>query len=472
MAALEIDGGAWTGEAQHRLAFDEEASGPTLRAGWTRVGAALEVSADRLGMVPVFYAQAGKRFLVSDSLAELAKRLPNPRFDPRAVAAYLQLGYYLGEETPLLGVKALLPGGRLRWDGSLSVSPPSYVVPPPFTGSRDEAAREFQRLFADAVQRRAERGVGRLTLSGGRDSRHILLELIRLGFPPPAVAVLDRGNSNDHEVALDLAGRLGVRSILARQDSYSILLDYEKNRRNHYLSDENTWYLDLLPLLEGPVFDGLAGDVLANGLYFREPVAAHVRQGKTEAGARLFLSDFGAHLSYLAPRFRKLWNRDLALESVTAEFARFASAANPVQSFVFWNRTRREIALLPLCLAASRVQVRLPYLDPPLVEFLLSLPFERFGSPGFHDLVIRESYPNLAMLSYAEKKRTPARLSTLLRYIPAAVRSLHSPLVVSWRAAAYAIEAAATRSAKPLDTPLSRLLPLMQLHDELNVPFD
>ena len=49
----------------------------------------------------------------------------------------------------------------------------------------------------------------------------------------------------------------------------------------------------------------------------------------------------------LTPAGYQRFGFDLAVASVASELAQHAAAPNPVGSFFFWNRTRREIALSP-----------------------------------------------------------------------------------------------------------------------------
>jgi hypothetical protein len=53
----------------------------------------------------------------------------------------------------------------------------------------------------------------------------------------------------------------------------------------------------------------------------------------------------------------------------------------------------------------------MPYLDPTLLEFLIALPARKFGTPGFHDDVIRSSFPEHAAIPYASGSKATARLS-------------------------------------------------------------
>ena len=81
--------------------------------------------------------------------------------------------------------------------------------------SRDEAIDEYISLFRRGVERRRPEGDYIMPLSGGRDSRHILLELCRMGCPPrQCITSLKDPNlssrNKDTRLAPEVAARLGI----------------------------------------------------------------------------------------------------------------------------------------------------------------------------------------------------------------------------------------------------------------------
>ena len=59
-----------------------------------------------------------------------------------------------------------------------------------------------------------------------------------------------------------------------------------------------------------------------------------------------------------------------------AELAKHADAPNPVASFFFWNRTRREVSLIPYGLLRTIPTVHSPFLDHDLYDLMTSLPLD------------------------------------------------------------------------------------------------
>ncbi len=449
---------------------DITSSGPSLVATIHSSPGEVQLTADRLGMLPVFYAESGGRLLAGGSLSEVVRRLEAPRFDDEAVSAYFTLGYYVGDRTPVEGVRVLRPGETVRMrDGVLQRTTGGGEPPAPFRGGYGEAVEEYRARFAASMRQRLVRDAV-LPISGGRDSRHILGELLRQGERPARLITLATGGSTDPAVAARIAERLGVPLSEIPEGPSAVDRERCKVRSNHYLTDENAWFVDLLPHLAGPLLDGIGGDVLSNGLYFDAETAELLRRGDVETAAGHYCDRFGTgYRGFLSRPYRRRWARPVGMPLISEELGRHQRAPDPVKSFLFWNRTRREIALLPLGMAAARVPVLLPYLDEGLLPFLLSLPAEVFGRPGFHDATLARAYPELADIPYAEKIKGKGAARRERRESLSLLGLSRSPLLHYGRIAAQGGEAFARGNTAGMLANFRRYYPLIALRKELGV---
>ncbi len=475
MAFFDICLSQLAGQSEHHLEFDFSSGHPTLTAEWVYDGECLKVKADRLGMIPIFFWHTSDRLVVADSLAEIVERLNDLQFDDEAVATFLALGYLLGGQTLIAGVKVLLPGETLCWrSGEITRHWEGYPIQKPFAGSRKEAKEEFTRLFNRAIAYRLAGGVGRLPLSGGRDSRHIALELVKQGHPPPATVVCQSAKGAESPIAAQVSKHIGVECLAVPTKLDRLEAEQVKNRLNHYSTDENDWYLDLLPELKGPVFDGLAGDILCNGSYFNSTVAKQLNDSRIADAAYRWLSS-PTYMPYLRRKYQKRWHSDLARQALEQAFAPHINAPDPVKSFLFWNRIRREIALLPIAMAGSVAPIYLPYEDPDLLAFCLSLPWPEYGEPGFHDEVIMECYPDAMGIPYSNDHNKPKLPSPawqpLLRDCVQMTWPLISPMTRPERIFSYLVLAVLTRSTKQISPAFSKMMPVLQAARELKIKF-
>jgi asparagine synthetase B (glutamine-hydrolysing) len=388
-------------------------------AEWRWDGEQLAVANDRYGFQPLFYFTRPGEIGLAPAVQTLLDRGAPRDLDWDALAVFLRLGFFLGEDTPFRAIRAVPPGAVCRWSRTGLVAqgrPPSW----PETRHLDRAAAlsTFQELFAEAVRRRRPEGPFALLLSGGRDSRHILFELCRQGFKPDLAATVDLPQSTDGRVAAAVAAELGLRHLRVPAPQRSLTLEQHKNRETHFCADEHAWILPLRDSLQGHfdiLYDGIGGDVLSAGLFLDPEALSLFRVGRLADLARaLFARE---HPVPVVPRLlnaetaRKL-GEERAVERLTAELRRHAGAPNPCGSFFFWNRTRREIALSPFSIFGA-FRVFAPFLDHDVVDFLGALPADLFLDHTFHDQVIAQAYPRWAHLPYAVKKEPRFRFADL-----------------------------------------------------------
>jgi asparagine synthase (glutamine-hydrolysing) len=162
---------------------------------------------DRLGVKPLYYAQAGGALVFGSELkAVLASGLVSMELDLEAVDLYLSLGFVPGPRTLLREVKKLSPGHRLV------VEPPDvrveqywrYPDPTPLPGrSNEEWREELLALLDDAVagQLMSDVPLGAM-LSGGIDSSLIVALMARRMDRPVQTFSVGFAGTVDNELAL------------------------------------------------------------------------------------------------------------------------------------------------------------------------------------------------------------------------------------------------------------------------------
>lgn len=347
-----------------------------------------ERKTDRYGLRPEYRIdnQIRPRFDISSRVS----------LDLDAVSVFVRLGYYIGNSTPLTDV---------RYAG------PEPWITPPQSISRDAAIDRYGELMAAAVRSRAIGGPIMLPLSGGQDSRHILFELLEAGKRPVTITMpqwVPRSNE-DMPIARRLAKEFGLRHVRLRGDLCRVVAEQRKNRLTDFLTDEHAWMLPMRRYVrgrQGVIFDGLAGDILSAGLLLREPLLRAFEIGNLDVIADMLLGPEEPWRRILSTSFYRNVVRDRAVAFLKPEIARHLDAPNPVSSFFFWNRTRREVALFGYRLLGN---VQTPYLDAAVYDHLTSLPASMFLDRQFHRETINRRFPEHAHIPFDTKRGSRLR---------------------------------------------------------------
>lgn len=376
-------------------------------AEWAWDGARLLARTDRYGFQPLFYYVREGEVGLSPSVPKLLLEGAPTELDDDAFAVFLRLGFFLGEDTPFRAVRALPPGATLEWrHGALRVAGELFLSRPAEIG-RTAAIEGYVELFRRAVHRRLPPdNEFAVPLSGGRDSRHILLELCAAGRPPKLCATVRHHPpriDQDAEVAAQVAAAVGVPHVILEQRASRFEAELRKNLRTGFGSDEGTHFLPLRDDLAGRVtaiWDGMGSDVLSAGLFLDAERLALFRSGRLAALADRLLNTEARVEGLLVFEPARRFSRERALARLEQELRRHVEAPNPVGSFFFWNRTRREIALMPAFMFAPEIVKLCPYLDHDLYDFLAALPAELLLDHSLHTEAIRAAYPAYADLPY------------------------------------------------------------------------
>lgn len=158
--------------------FPEQLRGMFGLALWDGRKRRAVLARDRLGIKPLYYAEAGDVLVFASELKSLlASGLVEADLDYEAIDAFLTLGFVPGPMTPLAAVRKLMPGHVLVVDGDGVREEAfwSYPEPAPRRMSLDEAAEGLLAGLEESVRLRLMSDVplGAM-LSGGIDSSVIV----------------------------------------------------------------------------------------------------------------------------------------------------------------------------------------------------------------------------------------------------------------------------------------------------------
>ena len=364
-------------------------------AEWRWDGESLTIRTDRYGFMPLFYWHGEDAFALSTSMIELLNRGAPADIDPVAIAIFLHLGYYLDDTTAFRRIRTPPPNGLIRWNGELEIQDrrPAWREEP---RTFPQLVEGFIDLFRASIDRRKPNDDRfAVPLSGGLDSRHILLELLAQGHRP-AFAITSRfpppRPSPDVEPATRLAQAVGVRHVVVDPPPL-----FESERRQnllqHLCTDENGWILALADHLRRKSihtsYDGIGGDLWGPRLFNAERMALYRAERFDELAEILLGRDASPLAAMLGREYAGVDDRDAAVHAIARELARYRDLPDPSIGFLMFNRKRREISHSASCILATLGVVHNPFVDHELFDFLASAPQATVWSGPLHEEVMR-----------------------------------------------------------------------------------
>lgn len=373
---------------------------------WNWNGEMLQAEVDPYGMFSLFYTQTSNGIMLSTSPIQLLSLGAPSEIDETALTVFHLLGWYINEDTPFKHIKVLPPAARLTWcNGKLSILG-RKLVKSKINIDRTAAILEYERLFSAAIRSCWQTITDPviIPLSGGRDSRHILLESTRQGYVPDHCVTYDPtfGHPSAYDPEWACAKQITELVNIKHEKIKTLQSRHADQLRTIYLShlgtDEHVQFLALSRHLAGKTFlDGIGGDTLSRN----KNISTDITRAKTSSERVTDILSYFDKVSGNSIRDRILGLQvgDDAIEharlQIVACYDKYSEQPDPYSHFFFWQRTRREIGLAPGAMLSSAKHVLCPYLDPALVEFCLALPDEITADGKFHDHVIRHSFPEV-----------------------------------------------------------------------------
>jgi len=405
------------------LDFLPRLEGPFVACIWDAASRRLLIFNDRFARYPLFYAHSRGQFRFAPELKAICGDGEfEPQLNMTAVAEFVRFQRFLGDKTLLDGIRLLKPATVLRYEVATDA-----LRCEPYWEPLGQAARAANLSFDDAVAetgRLLRRSIERLTsdglrpglyLSGGLDSRTILgmasaqhpsLPTVTYGMRGSADVVYARslskrtgslhrwfefvdGNWVAHHAAQHLVLTEGLQSWVHMHGINTVTSAREMMDCNlsgiggdHFLGGRA---YDLLPEAAGAADDSIFEARLFHGWsrIFSWP-------GFDEGEARLLFTSGHSDLNHLA------------FESLRSEAAAYRKypAERRLDHWAWWNHCLR-LTHVGAAFLRSHIEMRYPYCDYALVDFVGGLPLHMRREARLHRAVIRRELPALARVPTA-----------------------------------------------------------------------
>jgi asparagine synthase (glutamine-hydrolysing) len=376
----------------------------------------LIAATDLAGNHPIYWHASAEGVVVATDLGAVVQgRADETALDLRAVADYFTCGMVLGRKTLAMGVHALDGGAVLTHDiRQARTTTTTYCdavsLFMPKAGGKTEYLESVADAFGTAVHRALETdGTPGLSLSGGLDSRAILsaangtaatLTTYTLGVPGCADQVIGRR----------LAKLAGTRHRFFPLDA-SYLHDFLPNMAE-LVSLTGGMYLShgLTEMLAVRVLDDAGLTVLLRG-HGGELAKAHLAW-PLHTDRRVYdLTSSESVADYLAERANfitpglpldRIFSRDAAAAAGEGARQSFRDrlrgttlCAADCCSYLYLREQHRRFTAPSLSLFRTRVDVRLPFVDPVFLRVLLAAPPQWRDTTEIHRRITAAGIPAL-----------------------------------------------------------------------------
>ena len=412
--------------------FVSRLNGAFIVAIWDKLRRQLLIANDRFGLYPLYYAHFNGKFIFAPEIKGiLCDNVFPRRLDWTALAQYMRFQHLLGERTFFEDIQVLPNASLLIYDwssASLQIKPYWTFSDIPYQPevSFDEAVEETGRLFRKAVQRLSgdvyQPG---LYLSGGLDSRAILGMVERR-----PVFSLSYGMRNCRDVyyAQRVAQTVGSDHHwfdLPNGDWVKEYVDFHLDLTEGFHSWIHAHGISTLAqarkLIDVNLTGWDGGTVMGHDDSI-EPLQLSAVDN-TALMTRLFylfnqkytwpsITETEESLLYKEPIGRQILG--LAFDSFRIELSSYLHYRPDVRAEYFYLRNHcGRLTQNLVTFTRSHIEVRFPFFDYDLFDFLYSLPATLRGHRALYRAVIQREYPRLAYIPYDHDEFLPTTHSVV-----------------------------------------------------------
>jgi asparagine synthase (glutamine-hydrolysing) len=403
---------------RHESQFPRQLEGAFVAAVLDEDRRRLVLVNDFIGSYPLYWQSSGDEIVFSSSLAALlAVSGAQHSLNLRAVADYLTIGFVVGDKTLASGVKLLGPACTLecKWEtGETAVT--SYRHPAELFEKREQTRNSYegalQEAFVESIATclSGDNGFG-MSLSGGLDSRAILAAVHAAGRARDMASyTLGVRGCADEVIAERLARLSGTRHQFFELDE-GYLKDFLPNLDSmvaltdgHYLSHGLTEMLAVTFVGEtgsSVLLRGHGGELAKMTLAWPLHTDAHIRGLNDHRDAAGYLARRANYLSPDVP-LEELFTQSAFSQAGRGSADSFAESLADVNldpadacAYIYLVEHHRRFTVPSLELFRSKIDVRLPFVDPRFLRALFSAPAAWHDGTEIHQALIRHGYPAL-----------------------------------------------------------------------------
>ncbi len=374
-------------------------------AEWQCTNNQVIVRNDYSGYYPLFYYADKNNFIISNSIFRLLENGVDNTIDELSLSVFIRCGFFLNNNTALKHIKRIPPNCTLVWNKEGLSIKYSRQITKAKDYTIDEATNEYISLFRKAIDRFLpynKRFV--LPLSGGRDSRQILFELLRNNCKP--TECITCGELRDIKVAKILTSKFNLQHKVLLKSPVSLHDIEAKNILTNLSALEHSWLMPLGRQLNDYdiSFDGLGVGVYSRSELLDDFLYQYYINGEYDKIAKWLFNHVGPGeelLSLIKGKYGFISrNYKSAVELVIQELKEHSDSGNPLASFNFWNWNRNAIATNPFGIQGCVKMNYTPLMDKDLFDLVSSFTFSFVKKNEPQTIAINRAFPEYSGIPF------------------------------------------------------------------------
>lgn len=378
----------------------EHLDGMFAFAIWDNQQNELFVARDRLGKKPLYYFFDGKTILLASEIKSLiASGALVPNIDYKSIDNYLRIMYIPPWKSVYKNVHQIPPAhcGTFK-DGKISFNRYWSLIHKPINISYEDAKVEIRRLLLSAIKKRINSSDVELGsfLSGGLDSSLITLIAANELKHPLKVFSVSYGNHDELPFAEQVCKKIGGEHFVTHIDKCTTQeLDKIISYFDEPHADTSDFPQHLISQLAAQkvkvVLSGDGADELFLGYKW------HVKQTDSKQknnSSDIFHNRLQSICAFPSSDRTLLWNDTNALNDEVVAKSAYKENFSPIDKTTIFDLTShlpgQILTKVDRASMMHGLEVRSPFLDTALIEFVFNLPYEYKVRNGEQKYILKD----------------------------------------------------------------------------------
>lgn len=343
------------------------------------------LASDSVRSMPIYYAVSQGSLAISDNARTAASMIKNTDICDVGIEEYRHIGYVLENRTLYSEVYQVEAGTIVElFEGNIRITPyTEYRID--YGRTADDCLKSLEAAFIESTKRLIESAKGRqivVPLSGGRDSRAIVVFLHKLNYKNVLCFTYGKKTSQEYKISKEVADKLNFRHEFIEYDSSSWgeVFNEDNISTLRYMSNgvslphyQDFFAINMLKKTEkisqdAVVVPGHSGDLIGG---------SHLRGERESYICRNGLYMDAAEIIYAKHYHTPVYSSASHKERISNQLRRLSSRHYAPSEI--WNITNRQAKYI---INSVRIyeklghEYRLPLFDTEITEACLSMPLQ------------------------------------------------------------------------------------------------